>query len=170
MNHVSLTDNYCERIRSSILINISPPLRTECHFLLPDTLLAIMTTSVAASDEKFVNMITFRCSVWHHARDSRFDVICWGCAQSNFIDYPLQWRHNERDGVSNHQPHNCQQIDCLLNNDQDNMQHKKHIKAPHYVRGLHRSTMDSHHKGPVMRKSFPYHDVIMTKKFNERLD
>ena len=20
---------------------------------------------------------------------------------------PLQWRHNERDGVSNHQPHNC---------------------------------------------------------------
>ena len=24
--------------------------------------------------------------------------------------YPLQWRHNERDGVSNHQPH-----DCLLN-------------------------------------------------------
>ena len=25
-------------------------------------------------------------------------------------DYSLQWRHNERDGVSNHQPH-----DCLLN-------------------------------------------------------
>ena len=23
---------------------------------------------------------------------------------------PLQWRHNDRDGVSNHQPH-----DCLLN-------------------------------------------------------
>ena len=27
-----------------------------------------------------------------------------------FSFYPLQWRHNERDGVSNHQPH-----DCLLN-------------------------------------------------------
>ena len=26
------------------------------------------------------------------------------------IPYPLQWRHNERNGVSNHQPH-----DCLLN-------------------------------------------------------
>ena len=27
-----------------------------------------------------------------------------------FSSYPLQWRHNEHDGVSNHQPH-----DCLLN-------------------------------------------------------
>ena len=26
------------------------------------------------------------------------------------MDFALQWRHNERDGVSNHQPH-----DCLLN-------------------------------------------------------
>ena len=23
------------------------------------------------------------------------------------ITYPLQWRHNECDGVSNHQPHDC---------------------------------------------------------------
>ena len=23
------------------------------------------------------------------------------------IQYPLQWRHNEHDGVSNHQPHDC---------------------------------------------------------------
>ena len=22
-------------------------------------------------------------------------------------DVPLQWRHNERDGVSDHQPHHC---------------------------------------------------------------
>ena len=27
-----------------------------------------------------------------------------------FVNYPLQWRHNGRDNVSNHQPH-----DCLLN-------------------------------------------------------
>ena len=26
------------------------------------------------------------------------------------LDIPLQWRHNRRDGVSHHQPH-----DCLLN-------------------------------------------------------
>ena len=24
-----------------------------------------------------------------------------------FYSIPLQWRHNKRDGVSNHQPHNC---------------------------------------------------------------
>ena len=29
---------------------------------------------------------------------------------SEFMSMPLQWRHNYRDGVSNHQPH-----DCLLN-------------------------------------------------------
>ena len=43
------------------------------------------------------------------------------------------------------------------------------IKAPHssywpfaYVRGIfHRSSMDSPHKGPVMRKAFPHYDVAM---------
>ena len=25
-------------------------------------------------------------------------------------EYSLQWRHNERDGVSNHQPHDCLQL------------------------------------------------------------
>ena len=30
--------------------------------------------------------------------------------QSTHLTNPLRWRHNERDGVSNHQPH-----DCLLN-------------------------------------------------------
>ena len=31
-------------------------------------------------------------------------------ATNNFISLSLRWRHNGRDGVSNHQPH-----DCLLN-------------------------------------------------------
>ena len=30
-----------------------------------------------------------------------------------------------------------------------------------FVRRLHRWPMDSHHKGPVMRKMFPFDDVIM---------
>ena len=35
----------------------------------------------------------------------------WGVYCSNWDNiHPLQWRHNERYGVSNHQPH-----DCLLN-------------------------------------------------------
>ena len=32
------------------------------------------------------------------------------CASCDLHTWSLQWRHNERDGVSNHQPH-----DCLLN-------------------------------------------------------
>ena len=26
---------------------------------------------------------------------------------SRYVDYPLQWRHNGHDGISNHQPYNC---------------------------------------------------------------
>ena len=39
---------------------------------------------------------------------------------------PLQWRHNERNGISNHQPH-----DCLLNR-LFKAQIKENIKAPHH--------------------------------------
>ena len=45
----------------------------------------------------------------------------------------LHWRHDRRDCVSNHQPH-----DCLLNR-----------------------LFNSPHKGPVTRKIFPFDDVIM---------
>ena len=40
--------------------------------------------------------------------------------------FPLQWRHYERDGVSNHQP-----CDCLLNR-LFNVQIKENIKAPRH--------------------------------------
>ena len=37
--------------------------------------------------------------------------ICWSISQDAWlIMLPLHWRHNEHDGASNHQPH-----DCLLN-------------------------------------------------------
>ena len=40
---------------------------------------------------------------------SRRQTISWAYAEA--IDWrhllPLQWRHNGRDGVSNHQPHQC---------------------------------------------------------------
>ena len=55
----------------------------------------------------------------------------------------LQWRHNEGDGVSNHQPH-----DCLLNR---------------LFRG--RSKKISKLKWPVTRKMFPFHDVIMSSQW-----
>ena len=80
--------------------------------------------------------------------------------QTRFESTPLQWRHNERDGVSNHQPH-----DCLLNR-LFKAQIKENINAPRYwpLWGyvIHRWPVESPHKGPVTRKMFPFDDVIMT--------
>ena len=42
----------------------------------------------------------------------------------------------------------------------------KHIKAQRYwsfVRGIHRWSVDSHHKGPITRKRSPCLDIIMRK-------
>ena len=70
----------------------------------------------------------------------------------------LHWRHNGRDSVSNHQPHNC-----LLNR-LFRRRSKKTSQLP--VTGLcewgiHRWPVNSPHKWPVTRKMFPFDDVIM---------
>ena len=71
----------------------------------------------------------------------------------------LQWRHNARDGVQNHQPH-----DCLLNR---LFRHRWKKKSKLRVTGLcdrcHwlRWPVNSPHKVPVTRKKFPFEDVIM---------
>ena len=55
-----------------------------------------------------------------------------GCKQHT----PLQWRHNERDGVSNHQPH-----DCLLNRlfrRRSNQRKHQSSSSLAFVRGIHR--------------------------------
>ena len=68
----------------------------------------------------------------------------------------LQWRHNGRDGVSNHQPHHC-----LLNR----LFGRRSKKTPKLrVTGLctgNSPVVNSPHKGPVTRKMFPFDDVIM---------
>ena len=69
----------------------------------------------------------------------------------------LHWHHNERDGVSNYQPH-----DCLLNR-LFRLRAKKTSKFR--VTGLcvgnSPGPVNSPHKGPVTRKMFPFDDVIM---------
>ena len=55
----------------------------------------------------------------------------------------LQWRHNDHDIVSNHQPHGC-----LLTR----LFRRRSKKT---------SKLNSRHKGPVTRKMFPFDDVIM---------
>ena len=68
----------------------------------------------------------------------------------------LQWRHYERDGVSNHR---C--LDCLLNR-LFRCRSRKHQSSASlvFVGGIRRWPMDSPHKGSVTRKIFPFDDVI----------
>ena len=68
-----------------------------------------------------------------------------------------QWRHNERDDVSNHR-----HLHCLLN-----CWSKRRCKIYQssaslvFVRGIHRWPLNSPRKRPVTRKMFPFVDVIM---------
>ena len=72
--------------------------------------------------------------------------------------WPLQWRHNELDGVSYHQP-----CDCLPNR-LFRCRSKKHQSSASlvFVWGIHRWPVNSPHKWPVTRKMFPFDDVIMS--------
>ena len=69
----------------------------------------------------------------------------------------LQWRHNDHDYVSNHQPRGC------LFNRLFRRRSKKTSKLR--VTGLYVGNspgpVNSPHKGPVTRKMFPFDDVIM---------
>ena len=75
--------------------------------------------------------------------------------QTISVSFSLHWRHNDHDGVSNHQPHGC-----LLKH-----LFRRRSKKTSKLRvtglcvwGIHRN---SPHKGPVTRKMFPFDDVIM---------
>ena len=80
-----------------------------------------------------------------------------GFTASNLLSTSLQWRNNDHDGVSNHQPHGC-----LL----DRLFRRRSKKTPKLrVTGLcagnYPGPANSLHKWPVTRKMFPFDDVIM---------
>ena len=71
--------------------------------------------------------------------------------------HSLRWRHNGRDGVSNHQPH-----DCLLNRlfrRRSKKTSKLHVTG--LCVGKSPGPVNSPHKWPVTRKLSPFDDVIM---------
>ena len=70
---------------------------------------------------------------------------------------PLQWRHNEHNGVSNYKPRNC-----LLNR-LFRRRSKSHQSSSSlaFMWGIHRWPMNSPHKRPVTRKILLFDDVIM---------
>ena len=71
--------------------------------------------------------------------------------------FPLHWRHNDHDGVSNHQTYGC-----LLNR-LFRRRSKKTSKlcVTDLCVGNSPGPVNSPHKGPVTRKMFPFDDVTM---------
>ena len=71
--------------------------------------------------------------------------------------HSLLWRHNDHDGISNHQPHGC-----LLNRLFRRRSKKtSKLRVTGLCVGNSPGPVNSPHKGPVTRKMFPFDDVIM---------
>ena len=99
-----------------------------------------------------------QANTWTNADPNHWSIYpALGGDGSNGRLKTLQWRHNERNGVSNHQFH-----DCLLNR-YSGINERKHQSSasPAFLRGIHRWPVNSSHKGSVTRRMFPFDDVIM---------
>ena len=70
----------------------------------------------------------------------------------------LQWRHNEHDGVSNHQPHVF-----FFPNDYSGANQRKHQSSASlvFVRWIYQSPLKSTQEGLVTRKMSPFENVIV---------
>ena len=81
---------------------------------------------------------------------------CQAWSRRSGISLTLRWRHNGRDGTSNHQPR-----DCLLNS-----LFRRRSKQTSKLRVTDLCAGNSPHKGPVKRKMFPFDDVIMNAEIS----
>ena len=86
----------------------------------------------------------------------RLSLVCWQ-TMLPFLIFPLQWRQNGHDSVSNHQPH-----DCLLNR-----LFRRRSKRTSKLRVTGLCVGNSPLKWPVTRKMFPFDDVIMQDFYQE---
>ena len=77
--------------------------------------------------------------------------------------FPSRWRHTDRDGVSNHQPH-----DCLFNRLFRRRSKKtSKLRVTGLCAGNPPGPVNSPHKWPVTRKMFPFDDVIMLSQLDQ---
>ena len=73
------------------------------------------------------------------------------------VNMSLRWRHNDHDGVSNHQPHGC-----LLNRLFRRRSKKaSKLRVTCLCAGNSLGPVNSPHKWPVTRKMFQFDDVVM---------
>ena len=112
---------------------------------------------VGANDQ--TNSRNAGASIRHHGHYNVTVILLLAIRLSHIVSQicSIQWRHNERDNVSNYR-----RLDCLLNlcSVADQRKQQNSASLP-FVRGIHRRPVNSPHKGPVTRKTFPCEDVIM---------
>ena len=78
-------------------------------------------------------------------------------------EYPLRWRHNDHDGVSNHQPGGC-----LLNRlFRRRSKETSKLRVPVLCVGNSPGPVNFPHKGPVTREMFPFHDAIVSMAWHK---
>ena len=74
-----------------------------------------------------------------------------------YIKNPVQWRHYDRNGISNNR---C--LECLINHFFRCRSTKTpKLRVTGFVRAIHRSAVDSPYKGPVTQQMFLSDDVTM---------
>ena len=101
---------------------------------------------------KFWDLVRLILEVW------RYTMIFVRMYFQSMHKLPLHWRHNDHDGVSNHQPHGC-----LLNRLFRRRSKKtSKLRVTGLCVGNSPGPVNSPHKGPVTRKMFPFDDVIMS--------
>ena len=91
-----------------------------------------------------------------YSSTTKYEMLLW-------VYITLQWRHNDHDSISNHQPHGC------LHNRLFRRRSKKtsKLRVTGLCAGNSPGPVNSPHKGPVARKMFPFDDVIMKWLFNQ---
>ena len=88
--------------------------------------------------------------------------VCRPITVNHQSDLSLRWRHNDQDGVSNHQLHGC-----LLNRLFRRRSNKtSKLRVTGLCVGKSPGPVNSPHKGPVTRKMFQFDDVIMVARFH----
>ena len=89
------------------------------------------------------------CRVW----------ICYNAMLANHIGghKALQWRHNGRDSVSNHQPRECLLSRLIRRRSKKTSK----FRVTDLCAGNSPGPVNSPHKWQVTRKMFPFDDVIM---------
>ena len=116
----------------------------------------ILTTFNAACDGKFINMTTFPLQCYFDNHQHHYDIlIIIGGVKLGCLHYS--------DVIMGSIASQITSLTIVYSSIYSGADQRKHQSSasPALVRGIHRRPVNSPHRWPVMRKMFPFDDVIM---------